>query len=179
MQTHPKHREGRRVTEVGDGLHELRPPKDLKPENPGDGEEFRADVDAQRVWEDPVSVVDQKDYHPSALPRSRRLLTSLLFCLSWEGWRSLRLQRHLRLLYRAIVESRLHCGSWPASVAPLIQNHRLRDPWRPKEPLQVIYTPPTEGMDALSRQHMLAEYVREGKRKFALCADGHQETWRL
>ncbi len=35
------------------------------------------------------------------------------------------------------------------------------------------------GTGDLSRAHVLAEYVREGQWKFALYADGRQETWRL
>ncbi len=107
------------------------------------------------------------------------LAAKLLFRLSREARRNRLLQSRLQLLYRAILESRLRCDSWPADVAPLIGNRCLTDPWKPGELLQVRYTAPSNGTGDLSREHVLAEYVREGRRKFALYADGHQETWRL
>ena len=82
-------------------------------------------------------------------------------------------------MHHAILESKLHFNSWPADVAPLIRRHHLMDPWKPAELLQVKYTAPAAGAGGLSRAHLLAEYVREGRRKFLLYADGHQETRRL
>jgi len=179
MRRHPNYRKGMRVTKVGGGLYEWQPPEEVDAKNPQDIEKVRTDPDLQKVLWDSVSVVGKKYYYTSAVTRNRMLPTNLLFRLSREGWRSLLLQRRLRALHRAIVEWRLHYGSWPTDVAVLIQSHHLMDPWKSDELLQVTYTVPTDAPGDLSREHVLAEYVREGKRKFALYADGHQETWRL
>ncbi len=176
---HPRHRKGRHGAQISDGLQELQPPEDREAKDPQDMAKSRADPDLQRVRRDSAAAVDQKRSYPGVLTRSRMLAAKLRFRLSREAWRSRLLQRSLRLLYRAILESRLRCDSWPADVASLIGSHCLTDPWKPGESLQVKYTAPTNGTGDLSREHVLAEYVREGQWNFALYADGHQETRRL
>ena len=61
-------------------------------------------------------------------------------------------------------------------MTPLIAKHRIKDPWDTKELLKVQYT---ASADSADHQQVLAEYIREGKRKFSLYIDGHQETWKI
>jgi hypothetical protein len=117
--------------------------------------------------------------HTCALPRTRMLLANLLFPVTRGGRRSRLLQRRLRLLHYDIIECKLHYGLWPGDVASLIEGHHWKDPWTPNKLLQVTYTVPTHELSDLKGEHMLVEYVRAGKQKFVLYADGHQETWRL
>jgi hypothetical protein len=89
------------------------------------------------------------------------------------------LQNRLRSLHRALVTYKRDQGSWPADAAPLIRAHQLMDPWRVGQFLQVTYRVPGIAEGGASATEVLAEYVREGRRKFVLYADGRQKTWRL
>jgi len=179
MRRHPNYRKGMRVTKVDGSLYHLASPEPLVPKSPPDMERFRADPGLQRVLWDSVSAVGKKYYCANTAALDKMLPRNLLFRISREGRRSMLLQSRLKSLHHAVAAHRRVHGTWPADLAPLIQSLHLMDPWQPGELLQVRYTVPTDAPGDLSREHVLAEYVREGQRKFVLYADGHQETWRL
>jgi hypothetical protein len=179
MRRHPHYQSGMRVIRIHGGLYEIAPPEHLDAKDPRAMQEFRADPGLQRVLWDSVSVLQKRYYYISEYMRSKMLPRNLFFRMSREGCRSVLLQNRLRSLHRALVTYKRDEGSWPPDAAPLIRAHHLMDPWRAGQFLQVAYRVPgvTEGGSGAAE--VLAEYVREGRRKFVLYADGHQETWRL
>jgi hypothetical protein len=175
MRKHPDYQEGLQATKIDGSLIHLAPPDSVDPDDPQDMAEFRQDATLLRIVGVSLSIVKQRYYIVDEYVRTKMLPRTLLFRLSREGRRSRLLQSRLHTLHQALLAHRESHGSWPVDIADLIRDHHLTDPWDLREPLQVQYTPP-EGADP---QGVVAEYIRQNKRKFVLYADGRQETWTL
>ena len=96
--------------------------------------------------------------------------------MSKEGRCSVMLESMLHRLYQDIIEYKQEHAAWPVEVKSLIEKIRMKDPWDKSKFPKVQYTAPAEDAD---HQQVLAEYIREGKRKFVLYVNGHQETWKI
>jgi hypothetical protein len=176
MQEHPNYQKGMRVDKIEANLYYMTPPEDLNADNAEDINKFSKDRDLQMVLWDSIAVIDKTYSYTDKRVSEKRLLNSTLYRNSKEGRGSVQIQSRLKSIYDCIIAYKQECGSWPADVAPLIEKLKIRDPWDKKENLRVQYIAPANDSD---HQQVLAEYTREGKRKFALYVDGHQETWKV
>ena len=175
MQKHPNFKEGMRVEKIDSNLYEMTIPG-VDAKNPDDINKLKGDIAVQMVLWDSIAVIDKTYSYTDERISEKMLPNSKLFRSGKEGRCSTLLQSMLKNLYDCIIAYKHECGSWPADVTPLIEKHRIKDPWDTKEFLKVQYTAPADSADHLQ---VLAEYIREGKRKFTLYIDGHQETWRM
>ena len=175
MQKHPNFIEGMRVEKIDSNLYEMTIPG-VDAKNPDDIKKLKGDVALQMVLWDSIAIIDKTYSYTDARISEKMLPNSMLFRSRKEGRCSVLLQSMFKNLYDCIIAYKHECGSWPADVTPLIEKHRIKDPWDTKEFLKVKYTAPADTAD---HQQVLAEYIKEGKRKFTLYIDGHQETWKI
>ncbi len=175
MRKHPNNQEGMQVNKIGGGLYEIRI-SGVDMTNPDDFNKFKDDVDLQRVLWDSLAVVDKTYSYTDERLREKRLPESRWYRMSKEGRCSVMLESMLHSLYQDIMEYKQEHAAWPVEVISLIEKLRMKDPWDKSKFLEVHYTAPADDADD---QQVLAEYVREGKRKFALYVNGHQETWEI
>jgi hypothetical protein len=175
MQKHPNYKQGMHVLNINANLYDMHIPG-LDLSNPDDFEKFKNDIDLQMVLWDSVAVIDKTYSYTDERILEKRLPESILYRNSKEGRGSVQLQSRLKSLYQAIMDYKGEFDSWPTDVAPLIKKFKIKDPWSNTEFLEVQYTVPAIDED---HQQVLAEYTREGKRKFVLYTDGHQETWNI
>ena len=175
MQKHPNNREGMQVHKINANLFEMTIPG-VDATNPDDFNRIKADVDLQMVFWDSKAIVDKTYSYTGPRISEKMLPCDSQYRNSEEGRGSVLLQSMLKCLYECIMAYKRDCGSWPTDVVPLIEKLKIRDPWNKTEYLKVHYTAPTINVD---HQHVLAEYTREGIRKFVLYTDGHQETWKV
>ena len=175
MRKHPHNQEGMQVNKIGGGLYDMRIPG-VDMTNPNDFNKFKDDVDLQRVLWDSLAVVDQTYSTTEERVREKRLPESRWYRMSKEGRCSVMLESMLHRLYQDIIAYKQEHAAWPVEVKSIIEKTRMRDPWDKSKFPNVYYTAPADDAD---HEQVLAEYIREGKRKFVLYVGGHQETWAL
>jgi len=175
IRKHPHYQEGMQVNKIGGGLYDMTMPG-VDATNPDDFNTLKEDVDLQRVLWDSLAVVDRTYSYTEERVREKRLPESRWYRMSKEGRCSVMLESMLHSLYQDIMTYKQGHAAWPVEVTSLIEKLRMRDPWDKSTFPNVHYTAPRDDADP---EQVLAEYTREGKRKFVLYVNGHQETWEI